>query len=159
MPSKHSVRLYTENGIYHVYNRGVEKRTIFEVEQDYRVFLSYLKRYLTKPPKIAPDEVGPRWNKDIYKEIQLLSYCLMPNHFHLLIKQLTQTALTTFMRCITNAYTRYFNTKYKRVGPLFQGKFKAALAETEPYVLHLTRYIHTNPLDHESLTRSDLVNW
>lgn len=154
MPSKHSIRFYTENGIYHVYNRGVEKRIIFQNSQDYKVFLHYLRRYLTEPP---PSEVGPRWRLNLHKEIKLLAYCLMPNHFHLLIKQVTQTSLTTFMRCIINSYTKYFNKRYERVGSLFQGKFKAALVDTEQYLLHLSRYIHLNPIGHEETTRSDLV--
>lgn len=154
MPSKYSVRFYTENGIYHIYNRGVEKRTIFEDKQDYQVFLHYLKRYLS-PPNF--NEVRPRWIVKLHQELKLFAYCLMPNHFHLLIKQDTKTSITLFMRCLINAYTKYFNEKYERVGPLFQGKFKAVLVETDAYFLHLSRYIHLNPLVHDHPTRSDLV--
>lgn len=154
MPSRHTVRLYVENGVYHVYNRGVEKRIIFQDAQDYQVFLHYMKRYLMEPPT---DEVGPRWRLNLHKEIQLFAYCLMPNHFHFLIKQVTKSALTTFMRCFINSYTKYFNKRYERVGSLFQGKFKAAFVETEQYLLHLSRYIHLNPIHHEEVTRSDLV--
>ena len=154
MPSKYSVKIFVENGLYHVYNRGVEKRKIFEEDQDYKVFLHYLKRYLTD----EDDEVRPRWKKDLSLNIQLLAYCLMPNHFHLLLKQLSKEYLTIFMRCVANAYTRYFNEKYKRIGPLLQGKYKAVLVDKDPYLLHLTRYIHSNPIGHkENITRSDLV--
>ncbi|OGD93952.1 hypothetical protein A2697_05680 [Candidatus Curtissbacteria bacterium RIFCSPHIGHO2_01_FULL_41_44] len=157
MPSKHSVKLYIENGIYHVYNRGVEKRTIFQ-DHDYKVFLHYLKRYLSEPN----NEVGPRWklrwNQGLHEKLHLMAYCLMPNHFHLLLKQFSKEAITTLMRCLSNSYTKYFNEKYDRVGPLFQGKFKAVLVENDNYLLHLTRYIHLNPINHrESTTRSDLV--
>ena len=154
MPSKYSVKIFVEDGIYHVYNRGVEKRKIFEEDQDYKAFLHYLKRYLTD----EDGEVRPRWKKDLSQNIQLLAYCLMPNHFHLLLKQLSKEYLTIFMRCVSNAYTRYFNEKYKRIGPLLQGKYKAVLVDKDLYLLHLTRYIHINPIGHkENITRSDLV--
>ncbi|MEX2028231.1 MAG: transposase [Candidatus Curtissbacteria bacterium] len=153
MPSKYSVKNYVENGVYHVYNRGVEKRKIFEDDQDYKVFLHYLKRYLTD----EDDEVRPRWKKELSQRVSLLAYCLMENHFHLLVKQTTKDAVTIFMRCMSNAYTKYFNEKYDRIGPLFQGKFKAVLVDNDDYLLHLTRYIHLNPLGHKGLTRSDLA--
>ena len=154
MPSKYTIRFYVENGIYHVYNRGVDKRTIFEDTQDYKLFLSYLKRYLTEPTS----EVGPHWKKGLHMQIELLAYCLMGNHFHLLVKQNSKTALTTFMRCLSNSYTKYFNQKYDRVGPLLQGKFKAILVDKDNYLLHLTRYIHLNPVSHkDQITSSDLA--
>lgn len=154
MPSKYSLKTYLENGIYHVYNRGVEKRKIFDDEQDFKVFLHYLKRYLTEPDK----KINFRWKMELNQKIKLLAYCLMDNHFHLLLQQVPKEAMTTFVRCHTNAYTRYYNQKYKRVGPLFQGKFKAVLVDRDNYLLHLSRYIHLNPLGHkETFTRSDLV--
>jgi len=69
----------------------------------------------------------------------------MPNHFHLLLKQFTERAIVEFMRRVINSYTRYFNEKYKRIGALFQGCYRATLVETEFYLLHLSRYIHANP--------------
>lgn len=66
--------------------------------------------------------------------IELLAYCLMPNHFHFLVKQMEKDAVTRFMRQLTNAYTAYFNRKYDRVGSLFQGKFKDVFVETEEYL-------------------------
>lgn len=154
MPSKYALKTYIENGIYHVYNRGVEKRRIFEDEQDYTVFLHYLKRYLTEPE----NKIYVRWKVELNQKIKLLAYCLMDNHFHLLLQQVPKDALTSFIRCQTNAYTRYFNQKYKRVGPLFQGRFKAVLVDRDNYLVHLSRYIHLNPLGHkENFTRSDLV--
>jgi len=84
---------------------------------------------------------------DLYKRIKLLVYCLMPNHFHLVLKQVDEKAMTEFMKRLTNAYVEYFNKKYKRVGSLFQGKYKAVLIEKENYFLHLSHYIHRNPLE------------
>ena|SRR3989344_5021811 len=154
MPAKYSVKVYVEDGIYHVYNRGINKMNIFEDTQDHKVFLSFLKRYLLK----TDNEVRPRWREELYKNIDLLAFCLMSNHLHLLLKQNSLTAITTFMRCISNAYTKYFNNKYERIGPLFQGKFKAVLVNKDEYLLYLSRYIHLNPIGHKkSITRSDLA--
>lgn len=154
MPSKYSVKYYVEEGIYHVYNRGVEKRPIFKDESDYKTFLYFLKRYLTE----NPNEVRPRWRVDLFNNLSLLSFCLLENHFHLLLKQKSKDATTIFMRCLSNSYTKYFNQKYTRVGPLFQGKFKAVLVQKDEYLLHLTRYIHLNPIGDKDATRSDLVS-
>lgn len=149
MPAKNAIKVYTENGYYHLYNRGVEKRSIFLDEQDYKVFLHFLKRYLTQPPD-SPDQVRPGWRSDLYDKLILIAYCLMPNHFHLMVKQSTKEAIAEFMRALSNSYIRYFNEKYERVGSLFQGRYKGVLVESEPYLLHLTRYIHLNPLELDS---------
>jgi len=149
MPARNAIKIYTENGYYHIYNRGVEKRDIFSDKQDYKVFLHFLKRYLTKPSK-SPYLIQPRWKFDLYDKINLIAYCLMPNHFHLMIKQFTKEAMSEFMRALSNSYIRYFNEKYNRIGVLFQGRYKAVIIDVEPYLLHLTRYIHLNPSGLES---------
>ena len=106
MPSKNSIKIYLKDGIYHIYNRGVEKRDIFLDEQDYKVFLSLLKRYLLplNDDENKVDRVRPCWESEIYKQIRLFCYCLMPNHFHLMAQQLKERAITEFMRRLTNAY-------------------------------------------------------
>lgn len=141
MPAKNSVKQYVENSYYHLYNRGVEKRQIFLDNQDYSVFLHYLKLYLSD----TLSDSGFNPNKSLSKEVDLLAFCLMPNHFHLLIKQNTKNAITRLMRGVCTRYSMYFNTKYRRVGGLFQGIYKAVLIDQEPYLLHLSRYIHLNP--------------
>lgn len=145
-----------ENTYYHIYNRGVEGREIFKDEQDYKVFLSFIKRYLTT---LTGNEVRPRWKKDLVSKLYLSAYCLMPNHFHLLVKQITKDSITVFMRALMNSYVGYFNKKYKRIGGLFQGKFKAAYIDSEEYLLHLTRYIHLNPLEVDGLAIQHLENY
>lgn len=150
MPSKNIVKEYVEDGYYHIYNRGVEKREIFLDEQDCAVFLHYLKLYL-----LPEDELkqlyfpGLRVLKfirlNLSKEIDLLSFALMPNHIHLQVKQKTIDGIVKLMKRLTTAYVMYFNRKYKRVGSLFQNRYKAALIETDTYLLHLSRYIHLNP--------------
>lgn len=173
MPAKHSIKQYIPKGYYHIYNRGVEKRRIFQDRQDYVVFLSYLKTYLLPvdrsafllqlaDPKLNWDKKGPILHllslKNFAKEIQLLTYCLMPNHFHLLIKQKNVDSMNSFMRALLTKYTLYFNKKNKRVGHLFQGRYKAVLVETDEQLLYLTRYIHLNPSKLQS-TRTVLVDW
>jgi putative transposase len=156
MPAKNAIKVYAENGYYHLYNRGVEKRNIFLDEQDYKVFLHFLKRYLTQPPE-SPGQVKPGWRSDLYDKLILIAYCLMPNHFHLMVKQLTKEAIVEFMRALSNSYIRYFNEKYKRVGSLFQGRYKGVLVKNESYLLHLTRYIHLNPLELDSSSEGEEV--
>ena len=140
MPAKNSVKQFIENGYYHIYNRGVEKRDIFLDEQDYAVFLNYLKKYLS--PSSSRSGSDPH---ELATEIDLLSFCLMPNHFHLLVKQSTRSGITKLVRAICTNYVMYFNKKYERVGTLFQGKYKAVLVNKDAYLLHLSRYIHLNP--------------
>ncbi|OIN95314.1 hypothetical protein COS81_04450 [candidate division WWE3 bacterium CG06_land_8_20_14_3_00_42_16] len=144
MPGKNVIKIYTLGGFYHVYNRGVEKRKIFIDALDCGMFLTYLQNYLT-PPTLK--QVRPVRKSNLYKELKLIAYCLMPNHLHLLLQQITTTGMTNFMRCITNAYTAYFNQRRHRTGPLFQGRYKAKLILEENYLLSLTRYIHRNPID------------
>lgn len=154
MPAKNTIRFYTENGFYHLYNRGVEKRTIFQDENDYKIFLYYLYIYLAPPSEIKkryPLLKNALKLGNFHSKVTLHSFVLMPNHFHLLVHQTEKNYITKFMRQLTNAYTTYFNKKYNRVGPLFQGVFKAIQIENERYLLHLSRYIHLNPASfHES---------
>ena len=156
MPAKNTVKIYTENTFYHVYNRGVEGRDIFIDDQDYKIFLGYVKRYLTRIPH---NEVAPRWRSDVVDKLQLVAYCLMPNHFHLLVKQKTTDGMSIFVKTLMNSYVRYFNKKYKRIGGLFQGVFKAVQITEEPYLLHVTRYIHLNPLDLHTMTLNKLEDY
>lgn len=161
MPGKNVIKTYIKDGYYHVYNRGVEKRIIFNDTQDYKVFLNYLKSYLSPPPN--PKKLlksftlqgstfkgAPRQPKNFFGEIELVAYCLIPNHFHFLIKQNSEAAMKQFMQSLSTRYSMYFNKKYKRVGPLFQGIYKAALISDDVYLLHLSRYIHINPLEYIS---------
>jgi putative transposase len=142
MPSRNIVKQYTE-GYYHIYNRGVARSPIFLDDQDYLVFLSLLKRYLDKQPE--KDNSG-RTYISLNKEVSLLAFCLLSNHFHLLIYQQDEPkSITILMRCLLTSYTQYFNKKYKRVGHLFQGIFKASLISSDEYLTHISRYIHLNP--------------
>src|SRR4030042_4694682 len=131
MPAKNSVREYSPEAYYHLYNRGVAKQNIFLDEQDYKVFLSYLKIYLSAPDQ-TKEGFPSRQLKNFFEQVKLLSYCLMPNHFHLFAWQKEIDSLTSFMRALFIKYSLYFNKKYDRVGPVFQGKFKAVTITSEP---------------------------
>lgn len=161
MPAKNSQKLYVKNGYYHLYNRGVDKRIIFEDQQDIGVFLSYLKEYLLPKDeeklrlRLADSSTSIKGKDSILKRlrlnnfsnsISLLCYSLMPNHYHLLVKQHTADAIDILMNSLGTRYTMYFNKKHKRIGPLYQGVYKAVLIETDEQLLHLSRYIHRNHL-------------
>ena len=137
--------VFANDYYYHIYNRGVEKRIIFQNKKDYNTFLEILIYYLV-PDKKWPKQIFSRKPQvKISQGVSLLCYCLMPNHFHLLVKQKEDNCIVAFMNALGITYARYFNKKYDRVGSLFQGRFKAKLVETDEYLLHLSKYIHLNP--------------
>ncbi|OIN89428.1 hypothetical protein AUJ59_01585 [Candidatus Beckwithbacteria bacterium CG1_02_47_37] len=145
MPAKNAIREYAPETYYHVYNRGVAKQNIFLDEQDYKVFLSYLKTYLSAPDKSEKSPPSKKL-KNYFGRVKLLAYCLMPNHFHFFAWQKEIDALTGFMRAVMIKYSMFFNKKYRRVGPVFQGKFKAVMITNEPQFVFLSKYIHRNPI-------------
>lgn len=144
MPSRNRLKIYLENSYYHLYNRGVEKRDIFLDAQDYKTLLSYLKIYLS-PTNSKDNTYESRKLKNFSDSIELLAYCLMPNHYHFLIKQSPSRAIAEFMQALFTKYTIYFNRKFNRVGTLFQDRYKAVLIDTEAHLIYLTKYIHRNP--------------
>ncbi len=171
MPARNSLKTYIQEGYYHIYNRGVEKRLIFQDQQDYSVFLSYLKTYLSPKDekelqdKLSNSNITARERDQILKllrlnnffgEIILFAYCLMPNHFHFLIKQKSADAIDKFMNSFSTRYTMYFNRKNGRVGPLYQDVYKAVLVESNEQLLHLSKYIHRNPVGSAPLRRDAL---
>ena len=80
------------------------------------------------------------------KRVEIIAYCIMPTHLHFILKQLKTNGISTFINNIFNSYTRYFNLKHKRKGPLWEGRFKEILVKNDEYLLHLTRYLHLNPV-------------
>ncbi len=119
---------------------------------DYRVFLHILKTALSAPSykpeqgQTLSDKSSFRQRrKNFFQKIDLLSYCLMPNHFHFLLRQNSSRVISEFIRSLCASYVMYFNKKYDRVGALFQGVFKAIDVDNEDYLLWVSRYIHRNP--------------
>lgn len=146
MPSR--VIPFVNGEFYHVFNRGVAKVPIFNNVTDYKRFLKSMLYYQIKGPKPRLSLFNPKTiNFNSTKKIvNIICYCLMPNHFHLLLEQAEETGITEFLSRISNSYTKYFNIKNNRQGPLFQGEFKAIHIETTEQLLHVSRYIHLNPL-------------
>lgn len=142
MPVRNTVRQDVEDSYYHVYSRGSSKQTIFLDSDDYKFFISLFKRYLSKTPTCRKDgEAYPH----LHGEVTLLAYCLMSNHFHMYVYQRTVRSLSLLMQSIMTSYTRYFNKKYERSGPLFESRYKAARIDSDSYNVHISRYIHMNP--------------
>jgi putative transposase len=142
MPTRNLLKNYGAEQFYHVYSRGVAKQAVFLDDEDFRMFLSFFKRYLSADPVISPQR-HPYPN--YASRVELLAYCLMPNHIHLLFYQNDATAISELMRSLMTSYSMYFNRKYKRVGPVFQSRYLASNIDQESYLEHISRYIHLNP--------------
>lgn len=144
-----TLKFFTNN-IYHIYNRGVDGRNIFEEDKDYLRFIHSLYDFNDKHYTLPYGRISKNIAnfKTISRQllVNILGFCLMPNHFHLVLQQLIDGGITKFMRKLGTGYTMYFNLKYKRSGALFQGKFKGIIVENDDYFLHLSRYIHLNPI-------------
>ncbi len=153
---------FAENQIYHIYNRGVEKRKTFLQEKDYLRFthdlfelndespaqnVLYHFNANTKSMEVEPQYIRKREREPRKLLVEILVFTLMPNHFHLMVRQKRKNGIVKFMQKLGTGYAMYFNKKYERVGPLFQGRFKAVRVENEAHFLHLPHYIHTNPLE------------
>ncbi len=121
-------RYFYKNTYHHLYNRGVDKKKIFFDKKDYLYFIrkmnEYKKKYL----------------------IKILCYCLMPNHFHLFVKQTEDTGISEFIRDLINAYTRGTNVRYKKTGFLFESKTKSKIIAEQDYFVWLCKYSLTNPV-------------
>ncbi|MEK7471416.1 MAG: transposase [Patescibacteria group bacterium] len=152
--------------ILHIYNRGNNKEKIFLYEQDYRAFLFRLglclgfnKEELEQEELMAMPYSRIRItnsNKDSFK---IHAFALMPNHFHILIEQLENTSIATFMLKVCTSYAKYLNKKYKRVGHVFQDQFKAVLVENNSQLMWLSAYIHMNPVKDKIVTHPSLYKW
>jgi putative transposase len=147
---------FRDGEIYHVFNRGVDRRATFTNKREFSRAIELVKFYKHKDTPIRysqiikqPEDLRSKVLDQVYqseKLVDILCFCLMPNHFHFLLKQNTDKGIATFISNFTNSYTKYLNIKNNRVGPLFQGTFKAVHIETEEQLVHVSRYIHLNPV-------------
>lgn len=141
---------------YHVYNRGVASQATYSSKKNYERFLLCLAYYrfdvpfklshLLQIPQSDREELLLQLEKKDQKDVDIIAFALMPNHFHISLQQKVEGGISRFMKKITDSYTRYFNTRYERIGPLFQGAFKAVHIASDEQLIHLSRYIHLNPL-------------
>jgi putative transposase len=148
-------KIFAPDNYYHVFNRGNAKMDIFLDQEDYKFFLWRLKENIfPEKSRRAPSATSgmPNVTKERYvrkllppNSFSLTCYCLMPNHFHLLIKQNSKIKISELILRICGSYAKYFNKKYNRVGSLFQDQYKAILIDKNNYILWLSTYIHKNP--------------
>lgn len=132
---------------YHLYNRGNSKQKIFLDDEDYNHFIKLL--YLCNSRKSITFRDISKNTYDFDREETLVyigAYCLIPNHFHLLIKEKVENGISKFMQKVSTAYSMYFNKKYKRTGGLFEGKFKSQHLGIDRYLKYIFSYIHLNPI-------------
>lgn len=144
---------------YHVYNRGAHKRNIFHNVADYARFL-FLILFFQSPfvfdrvsrpvRRFVKHRVFDVDDADTSKIIdgryvELISFCLMPNHFHLVIREVKEHGTARYMQRVLNSYTKYYNTKYETSGHLFQGPYRAVLVEDNEQLMYLSAYVHRNP--------------
>lgn len=144
---------------YHIFTRSIADFQIFNENSGFFRMQQLIKYYKVDNTakfsdfisfKIVQKEgfnnVLEAISKDKDKFVQIIAYCIMPTHLHLILRQLTQNGIPIFMKDILNSYTRYFNIKHKRKGPLWESRFKSVLVDSDEQLLHLTRYIHLNPV-------------
>ncbi|MEK7185881.1 MAG: transposase [Patescibacteria group bacterium] len=144
-----------ESQIYHVFNRGVDHRPVFTDKREFKRAVDVIDYYRFATPLIKFSKFSKLSSeeknkiklkiKNEAKLVDIFAFCLMPNHFHLLLRQTYENGISKFLSNFQNSYTRYFNTKNERSGHLFTGQFKAVLIETDEQLLHVSRYIHLNP--------------
>lgn len=160
MPSKYYLRNFVPGYYYHLYNRGAYKNIIFRDTSDYNVFLEIIEYYLKFPTGKPLSYFERAVNKDTFKvrnledqvkqSFSIVCFCLMPNHYHLLLKQetkpSTKSSISNFMRRLNITYAMYIVDKYKHSGTLYQGRYKNVLVNNQRQLLYLTQYIHRNPI-------------
>ncbi len=138
---------FAEGEYYHVYNRGVDKRDIFVQKRDYERFLFILFACNDTRPLLNGGLASIESIPQRDTVVDIVCFCLMPNHYHLLLRQKSEGGISSFMQKVGTAYTMFFNIKYDRSGALFQGTFKSVHIDEDAYLSHLTRYIHLNPAE------------
>jgi len=152
---------FVTGAIYHIFNRGIDKRLIFLDDKDHLRFIHDLFEFNDLNPALNVAYFYSKSTKSMEVSlpyisqmseprellVDLLAFSLMPNHYHLMVRQKRDGGITEFMRKLGTGYTNFFNQKYERAGALFQGCFKAIIVKRESHFMHLPYYIHSNSLD------------
>lgn len=142
--------------VYHIYNRGVNRSTIFHSQQNYQRFYDTIDYYRipTQPVKLSyflkwsltdKRKLLETTQRNPKKYVSIYCYAFMPNHFHLLVRQIQENGVSEFMRKVQNSFAKYENIRHERTGGLYEGPFRAIRIKTENQLLHVSRYIHLNP--------------
>jgi putative transposase len=130
---------FAQDGFYHIYNRGAGHQVIFREDENYLFVLRQVKKY----------------SREL--NVAVVAYCLLPNHYHFLLRQDGQQSAGLLPQWVFNSYTKAYNKRYERTGTLLEGRYKAIPVDKEAYLLHLCRYIHANPMRHG--LASQLEEW
>lgn len=128
-------------GFFHIFNRGVGRQLIFHKNRDFEFYLNRLEQ--------ARKEKG----------VEVLAYCLMPNHVHLLVKQVGEENVSPFISSVHTSYAKYFNGTYDRVGHLFQGRYKQVIVKRDEHLQYLVAYIHLNPVEAGLVAKPEEYQW
>jgi putative transposase len=144
-----------EDNIYHIFSKSIANFKVFRTKKEFiriKDMLIYYKRELL-PLRFSvfqnikdKEEFYKRHFTNTKQIVEIVAYCFMPSHLHLILKQLTKNGISIFMNRLLNSYSRYFNMRSKRKGPLWESRFQNVIIETDEQLLHLTRYIHLNPV-------------
>ena len=161
-----------EGQVYHIFNKSIANYEIFNNADEFLRMKQLLKYYqvendlrfsgfmdLTSVEKWGFDSFFRTASKDKNNIVQTIAYCLMPTHFHLIVKQLDKNGISIFISKVLNSYTRYFNTIHKRKGPLWESEFQSVLVISDEQLLHLTRYIHLNPVTAHLINKPEKWLW
>ncbi|MFA6512553.1 MAG: transposase, partial [Patescibacteria group bacterium] len=153
MPAKNRVKDYHKGATYHIYNRGIDSKEIFRTDEDYQMWIELMKRYLGEWSIKTDDRfkaerpyiLRHKQDMNLYGQVKLFAYCLLPDHFHILVHQETEIGITQMMRRMVTNYVMYFNRKYKRRGVLFENVYRAVLLPDEETTVWISKFIHLNP--------------
>ena len=144
-----------EGRVYHTFTKSIAGFEVFRNETDYQRMSSMLSYYKVENPPVRFSIFSDIKNKESFYQrhfnsqdniVEIIAYCFMPTHVHLVLKQMKKDGISIFIGKVLNSYTRYFNLKNKRKGPLWESKFKNVEVGTDEQLLHLTRYLHLNPV-------------
>ena len=151
---------FVNNEFYHIYNRGIDKRSIVGDARDVERFMQSIGEFNALEPigsiyekHFADKKFGSLASKtdknELEKLVNIVAYCLNQNHYHFILEQLAEKGIEKFMHRLGTGYTKYFNNKHKRTGSLFQGKFKSIHVSSNEYLLHLSVYVNLNNRIHK----------
>lgn len=153
---------FVNGEFYHIYNRGTDKRPVFLKDNDFARFFQSLDEFNSVEPigslfehSFRKDQLG----RPASKLVNVICYCLNPNHYHLILEQCVENGVSEFMKRLNGGYTKYFNLKYKRNGVLFQGRFKATHIDSNEYLLHVSCYVNLNNRVHKLKQNQFLSSW
>lgn len=153
--------------IYHIMTKSIARYVIFNNEEEYLRMKQLIRYYqVVNPPvkysyfaiwqKNKDELISAKDYQSKKRLVRIIAYCLMPTHIHLVLQQLRKNGISIYMNRMLNSYTRYFNMRHGRKGPLWTGRFKRVLVETDEQLIHLTRYIHLNPVTAYLVDRPEL---